>query len=148
MKIAVAADHAGFPLKAPVIAWLAEEGCEVEDLGADRLDANDDYPDHARNLGRALQDGRAERGVLICGSGVGASIAANKMKGVRAGLCHDTYTAHQSVEHDAVNVLCVGARVVGEALAEEIVRAFCRARFSAEPRHQRRLDKVNVIEQT
>ena len=146
MKIAVAADHAGFPLKAPVLAWLADAGCEVDDLGAHELDGNDDYPDFARRLGEAIQTGRAERGVLICGSGIGASVAANKMKGVRAGLCHDTYTAHQSVEHDAVNVLCIGARVIGEALAEEVIRAFCSARFSGEPRHQRRLDKVNAIE--
>lgn len=147
MKIAVAADHAGFPLKASVIEWLDGEGCDVVDLGAHTYNGDDDYPDHARNLGQAIQSGAADRGVLICGSGIGACVAANKMRGVRAGLCHDTYTAHQGVEHDAVNVLCFGARVIGSALAEEIVRAFCRATFSDAVRHQRRLDKVIAIEQ-
>ncbi len=148
MKIAVAADHAGYPMKASVLEWLADEGIEAIDLGAHTFDGDDDYPDHARRLGEAVQRGEAERGILICGSGVGASVAANKMRGIRAGLCHDAYSAHQGVEHDAVNVLCFGARVIGPALAEEIVRNFCRATFSEAPRHRRRLDKVNALEGT
>jgi len=111
-----------------------------------RYDADDDYPDFAAAVGREVAEGRAERGIVVCGSGVGASVAANKIRGVRAGLCHDTYSAHQGVEHDDVNVLCVGARVIGEALAKEILLAFLGARFSGEPRHARRLKKTIDLE--
>ena len=146
MKIAVAADHGGFPLKADIIALLKQAGHEPIDLGASEYVAGDDYPDYAYQVGRTVQTGQAERGIILCGSGVGACIAANKMKGVRAGLCHDTYSAHQGVEHDNMNVLCLGARIVGVELANEIVRAFVGARFNAGERFQRRLDKVLKIE--
>ena len=146
MKIAVAADHGGFPLKADIIALLKHAGHEPIDLGASEYVVGDDYPDYAYQVGRTVQTGQAERGIILCGSGVGACIAANKMKGVRAGLCHDTYSAHQGVEHDNMNVLCLGARIVGVELANEIVRAFVGARFNAGERFQRRLDKVLKIE--
>jgi ribose 5-phosphate isomerase B len=146
MKIAIACDHAGFPLKETVRQQLAKLGQEVVDLGAHKCDPLDDYPDFARYVGQAIQHQQADRGILICGSGVGACVAANKMKGVRAGLCHDTYSAGQSVEHDAVNVLCIGARIIGPSLAEQIVAAFVQAKFTGEERHQRRLDKVNALE--
>ena len=146
MRIAVGGDHAGFELKALLIPWLQSMGHEVEDLGAHRLDPEDDYPDFAISVGRALQDGKAKRGIVICGSGVGASVAANKLSRVRAGLCHDTYSAAQSVEHDDVNVLCLGARIVGTALATALVEAFLGAHFTGEQRHVRRLEKVNAIE--
>lgn len=145
MKIAVACDHAGFPLKAMVMKVVEQEGHAVLDLGTDSTESVD-YPDYAEKLGRALQKGQAERGILICGSGVGAAVAATKLKGIRAGLCHDTYSAHQSVEHDDVNVLSLGARVIGVEVAREIVQAFLRAEFSGEERHQRRLDKVKELE--
>jgi ribose 5-phosphate isomerase B len=121
-------------------------GHQVIDLGAAQLDAQDDYPDFAAAAGEAVRSGKAERAIVICGSGVGASVAANKMKGVRAGLCHDTYSAAQGVEHDNINILCLGARVVGSALAAELVKAFVNARFSGEARHVRRLAKVDAIE--
>ena len=146
MKIAVACDHGGFILKEPITARLKKLGHEVLDLGAHQLDPADDYPDFARYVGQAIQHGHADRGVLICGSGVGASVAANKLNHVRAGVCHDTYTARQAVEHDDVNVLCLGARVVGEALAVELVEAFASATFSGAERHARRLEKVKAIE--
>ena len=146
MKIAVAADHGGFPLKADIIALLKQAGHEPIDLGASEYVAGDDYPDYAYQVGRTVQTGQAERGIILCGSGVGACSAANKMKGVRAGLCHDTYSAHQGVEHDNMNVLCLGARIVGVELANEIVRAFVDARFNTGERFQRRLDKVLKIE--
>ncbi len=146
MKIAIACDHGGFPLKAELVAVLEKLGHEVLDLGAHQYDAKDDYPDFARYVGQAIQHGQAERAVLLCGSGIGACVAANKMKGVRAGVCHDTYSAHQGVEHDDVNVLCLGARIVGGALAEELVAAFASAKFSGEQRHSRRLEKVLAIE--
>jgi RpiB/LacA/LacB family sugar-phosphate isomerase len=146
MKIALAADHAGFALKACLIPRLRERGDEVADLGTDS-EAAVDYPDFAAALGREIAAQRAERGILICGSGVGASIAANKLLGVRAGLCHDTYSAHQGVEHDDMNVLVLGSRVVGTALAEELVEAFLRARFSHGERHQRRLTKLIKLDQ-
>ncbi len=145
MKIAVASDHAGFELKQKVGAQLKSDGHEVVDLGAyDRSPS--DYPDIARSVGEAITAGRVERAILVCGSGVGAGIAANKIKGIRAGVCHDTYSAHQGVEHDDANVLCMGSRVVGESLALEIVRAFAQARFSNEERHLRRVGKVLDIE--
>ncbi len=145
MKIALAVDHGGFPLKARLAQELQDSGHDVVDLGTDSTDPVD-YPDYARALGRAILDGRAERGVLVCGSGAGASIAANKMRGIRAALAHDTYTAHQMVEHDNVNVCCLGARVVGAELAAEIVSVFLPARFSGEERHVRRLSKVAEME--
>ncbi len=145
MKIAVASDHAGFELKQKVGAQLKSDGHEVVDLGAHDMSPSD-YPDIARSVGEAVATGRVERAVFVCGSGVGASIAANKIKGIRAGVCHDTYSAHQAVEHDDANVLCIGSRVVGESLAMEIVRAFVRAKFSNEERHLRRVGKILDIE--
>lgn len=148
MKIAVACDHGGFLLKKPLVELIESLGHEVHDLGAHQYDPDDDYPDFARYVGQAIQHEQAQRGLIICGSGVGAAVAANKLHGVRAGLCHDTYSAAQSVEHDDVNVLCLGARVVGEALAAALVTAFVNAAFTGEQRHQRRLDKVNALEET
>lgn len=145
MRVAVGADHAGFPLKALVIQVVQAAGHEVLDLGA--FDAEpSDYPDFALAVGRALQEGRAERGILLCGSGVGASIAANKLRGIRAGLCHDVYSAHQCVEHDAANVLCLGPRIIGPALMTELVAAFLAAQFTGEERHRRRLGKIAAME--
>ena len=146
MIIAVACDHGGYPLKAELVQLLESLGHEVRNLGAHELDPADDYPDYARYVGQAIQHGHADRGVIICGSGVGACVAANKMKGVRAGLCHDTYSARQCVEHDDVNVLCLGARIVGVELARVLIRAFISTVFSGEERHTRRLEKVNAIE--
>ncbi len=148
MKIAIGADHGGYPLKADIIQVLAQAGHQPIDLGAYALDAGDDYPDFAEAVGKSLQTGQAERGIVICGSGVGASIAASKMKGIRAGVCHDTYSAHQGVEHDDMNVLCLGARIIGGELAIEIVLAFVNARFDPDERFQRRLNKVLQIEQS
>jgi|SRR5579859_1428216 len=145
MIIAVATDHGGFPLKQRVIDVVRECGDEVLDLGTNSTDAVD-YPDFAQAIGEAIQQGRAERGILMCGSGVGASVAANKMIGIRAGLCHDTYSAHQGVEHDNMNVLCLGARVIGPELMADLVRAYLGAKFTGEERHVRRLAKVDVIE--
>lgn len=145
MRVAVACDHGGFPLKAAVLEAVRAAGHEALDLGA--FDAQpSDYPDFALKIGEAIQRGEVERGVLVCGSGVGACIAANKLNGVYAGLCHDTYSAHQGVEHDDMNVLCLGARIVGVALAEELVRAFLGARFSREERHLRRTGKIRSME--
>ena len=148
MRIALAADHAGAALKDELLRRLeaADLGHELIDLGGDGSDPNDDYPDFARRLGQAIQAREAARGILICGSGVGASVAANKMRGVRAAVCHDTYSAHQGVEHDDMNVLTLGARVVGSEPAFECAIAFLAATFSGEPRHRRRLDKVLAIE--
>jgi RpiB/LacA/LacB family sugar-phosphate isomerase len=145
MIIAVATDHGGFPLKQRVIDVVRECGDEVLDLGTYSTDAVD-YPDFAQAIGQAIQDSRAERGILMCGSGVGASVAANKMIGVRAGLCHDTYSAHQGVEHDDMNVLVLGARVIGPELARELVKAYLGARFSGAERHRRRLEKIARLE--
>lgn len=145
MRIAVAVDHAGFPLKELVMQVVRDAGHEVIDLGTNNTDPVD-YPDYAEKLGQALNDGRADRGVLVCGSGVGASIAANKIHGVYAGLCHDVYSAHQGVEHDNMNVLCLGARVIGPALVPELVLAFLGAEFSTEERHRRRVGKVRNLE--
>lgn len=145
MRIAVATDHAGFPLKDAVIQVVREAGHEPIDLGTNSTEPVD-YPDYAEKLGRAILEGQADRGVLICGSGVGASIAANKIHGIYAGLCHDYYSAHQGVEHDDMNVLCLGARVIGPALVPELVQAFLGAQFSTEERHRRRVGKVREIE--
>ena len=146
MKLVVASDHGGVPLNEIVTGELRRLGHEVLDLGTHDAKSADDYPDYAEALGRKVASGECERGVLICGSGVGASVAANKVHGVRAGLCHDTYSAHQGVEHDNCNVLCLGARVVGSELALDLVRAFVGARFTGEERHLRRLEKVLAIE--
>ncbi|MFZ5853853.1 MAG: RpiB/LacA/LacB family sugar-phosphate isomerase [Chloroflexota bacterium] len=148
MRIGFAADHAGAGLKAELIRRLDQLslGHELVDLGGDGSDPQDDYPDFARRLGHAVRDGQVERGILVCGSGVGASIAATKIRGVRAAVCHDTYSAHQGVEHDDMNVLTLGARVIGPEPALECALAFLGARFSGEPRHRRRLDKVLAIE--
>jgi len=145
MNVAIAGDHAGFRLKQFLAERLQGEGVKVLDLGC-HDETPSDYPDFARGLGAALIAGQAERGLLVCGSGVGASVAANKIKGIRAGLCHDTYSAHQGVEHDDINVLCLGSRVVGTHLALDIVHAFLRASFSYDDRHVRRLHKVIDIE--
>ena len=146
MKFAVGCDHAGFPLKACVIEELRGPGHEVTDLGTYDMQPAD-YPDYALKVALAVADGRCERGVVVCGSGVGASVAANKVPGVRSALCHDTFSARQGVEDDDMNVLCLGARVVGPALAAEVLRAFAAARFSNAERHVRRLNKVKAIEQ-
>jgi len=145
MKIALASDHAGFEMKEGLGKALIERGFDVIDLGTDSPDPVD-YPDFALRLGSFLVEKGAERGVLICGSGVGASVAANKIPGIRAGLCHDTYSAHQGVEHDDMNVLVLGSRVIGPELARELVYVFLAAEFTAEERHQRRLAKVHAIE--
>ncbi|MES1239628.1 MAG: RpiB/LacA/LacB family sugar-phosphate isomerase [Chloroflexota bacterium] len=148
MKVGFAADHAGAALKAELLRRVgaARPGDELVDLGGDGSDPNDDYPDFAARLAYAVRDGQVERGILICGSGVGASIAATKVRGVRAAVCHDTYSAHQGVEHDDMNVLTLGARVVGPEPALECSLAFLAATFSGEPRHVRRLNKVLAIE--
>jgi ribose 5-phosphate isomerase B len=145
MKIAIAADHAGLYFKSQLIPDLQKAGYEVHDLGINSAEA-DDYPDRAADMASAILNKSAERGVLICGSGVGVSVAANKFKGIRAGVCHDTYSAHQCVEHDNVNVLCMGQRVIGIELAREIVFAFLKAQFSHETRHERRLGKILAME--
>ena len=145
MRIVVGADHAGYELKELIAGELRDAGYEVLDVGTTSTDSVD-YPDFAAALGRTIIDGRADRGVLICGSGAGASIAANKLRGIRAAVAHDVYTAHQSVEHDDVNVLTLGARVIGVAQASELVRAFVRAEFTGEERHLRRLNKVIALE--
>jgi ribose 5-phosphate isomerase B len=145
MKVVIGSDHAGFQLKNAMGDLLRSMGNEVLDVGAFNENPSD-YPDFAEAVDRAVLDGKAERGVLICGSGVGASVAANKIPGIRAGMCHDTYSAHQGVEHDNINVLVLGSRVVGVALAEDLVRAFMGAKFSNAERHVRRLGKVKALE--
>jgi len=145
MKIVVGSDHACFLLKQEVAESLRKEGHEVVDVGTSST-APVDYPDFAEAVGLAVREGRGERGVLICGSGVGAAVAANKLPGVRAAICHDTYSAHQGVEHDDMNVLVLGGRIVGPALAHELVRAFVAARYSGEERHARRLAKIIALE--
>jgi ribose 5-phosphate isomerase B len=147
MRVAIGADHGGFELKQRLVQVLRDAGHEMLDLGAHSVESGDDYPDYARAVGRAVVEGKAERGVLVCGSGAGASIAANKIRGIRAALSHDTYTAHQMVEHDNANVCCLGARVIGPELAAEIVRVFVGARFTGEERHVRRLAKVAAMEE-
>jgi ribose 5-phosphate isomerase B len=143
--IAVAADHGGFPLKNKVIEAVRAAGHEPLDLGTNSPEAVD-YPDYARAIGEAIQHKRAERGILLCGSGVGACVAVNKMTGLRGAICHDTYSAHQGVEHDDMNVLCLGARIIGPELIPELVQAFVGAKFSHDERHVRRLAKVDAIE--
>ncbi len=145
MRIVIGSDHAGFELKQNLAPYIGTLGQQVLDVGTDST-APVDYPDFAERIGQALREGRADRGVLICGSGVGASVAANKIPGIRAGLCHDTYSAHQGVEHDDMNVLVVGARVIGPELARELVRSYLAASFSHEERHNRRVAKVKAIE--
>lgn len=146
MRVAIAADHAGFELKNKLGEYIRALGHEVVDVGAHKYESGDDYPDFAEAAARSVVSGDTERSVLICGSGVGASIAANKVKGVRAALCHDTYSAHQGVEHDDMNVLVLGSRVIGEALAEDLVKTFLAAKFSGESRHVRRLEKVKKLD--
>jgi len=146
VRVAIAADHAGFPLKQELAPCLRSSGHEVIDLGTTSTEPVD-YPDYADAVAQAVLVGQAARGVLICGSGVGASVAANKVPGIRAGICHDTYSAHQGVEHDDMNVLVLGARVIGVELARELVRAFLGAVFTREPRHVRRLGKIRAIEE-
>jgi ribose 5-phosphate isomerase B len=145
MKIAIGADHGGFVLKGILVSFLTEKGYEVIDFGAAGPEPSD-YPDFARAVSEEVRQGKAERGILVCGSGVGASIAANKFPGIRAAVCHDTFSAHQGVEDDDMNVLSLGERVVGTELAKEIVMSFLNAKFSGAERHVRRLKKVNLIE--
>ena len=146
MNVGIAADHAGYALKQELIPSLRALGHEVTDLGTHSTDPVD-YPDVAESLARAVLGGAVERGVLLCGSGVGASVAANKLPGIRAGLCHDSYSAHQGVEHDDMNILVLGARVIGVELARELVRVFLAARFTHEQRHERRLAKIKALEE-
>ena len=145
IRVALGADHGGFPLKIDLIPRL-QESCDLLDLGAHAFDSKDDYPDFVRRVTQAIISGRAERGIIICGSGVGAAIAANKVPGIRAGLCHDTYSAHQGVEHDDMNILCLGARVISIELATELAKVFLSAIFTDEERHCRRLRKILDIE--
>ena len=145
MRIALGADHAGYDLKEHLASWLAESGHAVYDLGTHSPDPVD-YPDYSAAVAQAVLDGREDRGIIVCGSGAGASIAANKLVGIRAGVAHDAYTAHQMVEHDDVNILCLGSRVVGQALAEDLVKTFIDARFSREDRHVRRVEKIKALE--
>ena len=147
MRIAIGADHGGYLLKGDIVMLLQKAGHQVADVGAHTLDSSDDYPDFTRLVSEAIQRGEVERGIVICGSGVGACVVANKFRGIRAGLCHDTYSAHQAVEHDNINVLCLGARVIGVEVAKELVQAFVRAQFSGEERHVRRLAKVEAMGQ-
>ena len=146
MIIAVGCDHAGFALKGHVVEVVRAAGHDVLDCGATKLVPDDDYPDYALAVAEAVRGGRAQRGIVVCGSGVGVSVAANKIPGIRAAMCHDTFSARQGVEDDAMNVLCLGARVIGPELASEVVKAYLPAQFSGLPRHQRRLDKVKKIE--
>jgi len=146
MRIAVASDHAGFPLKGRIIEEIGKWGHETADLGTDSADPVD-YPDYARAVAEAVLQGRADRAVLLCGSGAGACVAANKFKGIRAATCHDTFSAHQAVEDDDVNILCLGARVVGAELAVELVRRYLAASFSGAERHKRRLGKIAAFEE-
>lgn len=146
MRIAIGSDHGGFNLKAVMVQFLSYKGYEVLDAGALHQDPTDDYPDFARAVSELILSGAAERGILICGSGVGASVAANKFPGIRSALCHDSFSAHQGVEDDDMNVLCLGARVIGEELAKELVTLFLKSSFSRAERHARRLNKVVAIE--
>ena len=145
MRIAIGGDHSGFPMKGPVVDLLRSWGHEVTDHGTDSTEPVD-FPDIARLVCGDVKAGRGERGIMVCGSGVGASVATNKVKGARASVCHDTYSAHQGVEHDDMNVLCLGARIVGIELAREVATAFLSAQFTGEERHQRRLDKILNME--
>lgn len=147
MKIALAADHGGFVLKTGLIPWLSSQNYEILDLGAYVFNSLDDYPDFAVAVAKAINSGQAEKGILVCGSGVGAAIAANKMPGIRACLCHDTYSAHQGVEHDDMNILCLGSRVIGIELAKELANAFLKAQFNDQDKYRRRVDKIREIEE-
>ena len=147
MRIAIGSDHAGFELKQLLLEHLRPCKHEILDVGT-HDSSPVDYPDFAKAVGASVIEGRSERGILICGSGVGASVAANKISGIRAGLCHDTYSAHQGVEHDDMNVLVLGSRIIGQALAKELVDAFLRAEFTREDRHMRRLNKIKQLEET
>jgi len=146
MRVAVAFDHRGVKLREELLAELAALGHEAVDLGTDKPEPRIDYPDKAREIGEAIRSGEAERGVFVCGSGVGASVAANKLAGIRAAICHDTYSAHQGVEHDDMNVLCLGSEVVGAELAVELTRTFLAARFDGGERYVRRLEKIEEME--
>lgn len=146
MIVAFASDHAGWPLRARVMEEVRSQGHELLDCGGTEMEPGDDYPDRAEAVARAIAEGRAERAILVCGSGVGASVAANKLRGVRACLCHDSFSARQGVEDDDMNVLCLGARIVGEELAADLVRGFLAAHFSGLERHRRRLGKIAVLE--
>ncbi len=146
LRIAIGSDHAGFDMKTTLVEILGGWGHQVDDHGPELFDADDDYPDYALAVAASVASGNAERGLLVCGSGVGASVAANKVRGVRAAMCHDTYSAHQGVEHDDMNVLCLGARIIGIELAKELIKAFLLASFSRDERHQRRLNKVLAAE--
>ena len=144
--VALGADHAGFELKTILLTWLRHQGYEVQDMGASTFNAQDDYPDFTAAVAHMVASGNAERGLVICGSGVGASIAANKIPGVRASICHDIYSAGQGVEHDDMNVLVLGARIIGLELARELIQTYLRAKFTDEDRHRRRLEKIKKIE--
>tara|TARA_B100001029_G_C14831741_1_gene323382 strand:+ start:69 stop:518 length:450 start_codon:yes stop_codon:yes gene_type:complete len=146
VKIAIGSDHAGFEIKEEIKSFLTSLNTDFIDLGAHEFDSLDDYPDYAKNVGYAVRDNDVQKGIIVCGSGVGASITANKIKGVRAGLCHDGYSAHQGVEHDDMNVLCIGSRIIGIELIKEIIISFINAKFSGEERHSRRLQKLLDIE--
>jgi ribose 5-phosphate isomerase B len=147
MRVFVGADHAGYSLKEELVKWLQENNHDVESLGAHVEDPSDDYPDRALEIAEWVTSQPGSRGIVICGSGVGASVVANKVGGIRAGTCHDTYSAHQGVEHDDMNILCLGARIIGFELAKEVVHSFLNAQFSGDERHQRRLDKIIAIEE-
>ncbi len=146
VNVVVAADHGGFALKQALVPLLQSDGHRIMDLGANEFLQDDDYPDYAEKVAREINSGNARRGILICGSGAGAGMASNKIPGIRASVCHDTYSAHQAVQHDDMNVLCLGARVLGLSLALELCRAFLGASFIDEPRYRRRLDKMKEIE--
>ena len=146
--IVIACDHGGFALKQMLLPLLQKDGYKINDLGAYEFLQDDDYPDYAEHLAREVNSGKASRGILICGSGAGAAMAANKVPGIRASVCHDTYSAHQAVEHDDMNVLCLGARVLGLSLAQELCTAFLGASFRDEPRYRRRLEKLSEIERS
>ena len=146
MKISIGADHAGYEMKSQLIDFVKQLGHKVHDVGTHEPDKPDDYPDYAILVAEDIRSGNADRGILVCGSGVGVSVAANKFKGIRAGLCHDHYSAHQGVEHDDMNVLVLGARIIGPAMAQDAAEAFLNAKFSGEERHVRRLNKVKGIE--
>jgi len=146
MKITIGADHAGYEMKRQLVEFVEKLGHSVHDVGTFEPEKPDDYPDYAILVAEDIRSGQAERGILVCGSGVGVSVVANKFKGIRAGLCHDHYSAHQGVEHDDMNVLVLGSRIIGPMLAQDAAEAFLNARFSGEERHVRRLDKVKGIE--
>jgi len=146
VSLGISADHGGFSMKEVLLPWLMEQGYDVYDLGATGFNPDDDYTDFAEAIGTKVASADYQRGIIICGSGVGACVTANKIRGVRASICHDTYSAHQGVEHDDMNILCLGARVIGLELAKEIVTAFLNARFSQKERYIRRLDKIKTME--